>query len=79
VILCDCDVECPNDYLLLEKKLVKPKAQVFAEYPQLDKKKCDKCASLNKNNKKRFFNRVFALKPVETMLFFKLRVNIRFF
>lgn len=43
VILCDCDVECPNDYLLLSQKLKKPIKRVFAEFPKLDKKKCQKC------------------------------------
>jgi MinD superfamily P-loop ATPase len=43
VILCDCDVECPNDYLLLGEKLVKPIKKVYAEFPKLIKKKCKKC------------------------------------
>lgn len=43
VLLCDCDVECPNDYLLLSQKLGKPKERVFAEFPKLNKKKCTKC------------------------------------
>ncbi|HHE76449.1 MAG TPA: 4Fe-4S dicluster domain-containing protein [Candidatus Parcubacteria bacterium] len=44
VILCDCDVECPNDYLLLGKKnLNKAVKKIFAEFPVLIKKKCKKC------------------------------------
>ena len=43
VILCDCDVECPNDYLLLGQKLKKPVQKVFAEFPELNKSKCKKC------------------------------------
>lgn len=43
VILCDCDVECPNDYLLIGEKLEKPVEKVFAEFPKLIKKKCTKC------------------------------------
>jgi len=43
VILCDCDVECPNDYLLLSQKLGKPQRKVYAEFPTLDKTKCQKC------------------------------------
>ena len=43
VVLCDCDVECPNDYLLLGEKLGKFKKNVFAEFPKLDKRKCRKC------------------------------------
>ena len=43
VILCDCDVECPNDYLILGQKLTKPAKNVFREFPVLIKKKCKKC------------------------------------
>ncbi|XOB41086.1 MAG: P-loop NTPase [Candidatus Nealsonbacteria bacterium] len=43
VILCDCDVECPNDYLLLSQKLKKPRQKVMAEFPTLNKAKCQKC------------------------------------
>lgn len=43
VILCDCDVECPNDYLLLSQKLEKPVKKVIAEFPKLNKRKCKKC------------------------------------
>lgn len=49
VILCDCDVECPNDYLLLGEKLNQPKEKVFAQFPKLDKKKCQKCGLCVKN------------------------------
>ncbi len=43
VILCDCDVECPNDYLLLGQKLKNPVKRIFAEFPKLIKKRCKKC------------------------------------
>ncbi len=51
VILCDCDVECPNDYLLLNRRLKSKEKffnlnnvkQVFAEFPKLIKSKCKKC------------------------------------
>ena len=43
VILCDCDVECPNDYLLLGQKIKKPVKKVYAEFPKLIKEKCKKC------------------------------------
>ncbi len=43
VILVDCDVECPNDYLLLGQKLEKPKKKIYAEFPKLNKEKCKKC------------------------------------
>jgi len=42
VVLCDCDVECPNDYLILNQKLKNPD-NIYQEYPVLDKKKCIKC------------------------------------
>jgi len=45
VILCDCDVECPNDYLISGKKLNRPAKNIFAEFPVLDKKKCAKCGT----------------------------------
>jgi MinD superfamily P-loop ATPase len=43
VILVDCDVECPNDYLLLGQKLKKPVEKITAQFPKLDKTKCQKC------------------------------------
>lgn len=43
VVLCDCDVECPNDYLLLGQKLKKLERKVYAQFPKLDKEKCQKC------------------------------------
>jgi len=43
VILCDCDVECPNDYLLLGQELRKPERKIYAEFPKLNKEKCKKC------------------------------------
>jgi MinD superfamily P-loop ATPase len=43
IILCDLDVECPNDHLLLGQKLGKPTSIVSAQFPKLDKEKCQKC------------------------------------
>ena len=43
VILVDCDVECPNDYLLIGEKLKNPVKKVYGEFPVLDKQKCKKC------------------------------------
>ncbi|MGB2762617.1 MAG: ATP-binding protein [Minisyncoccales bacterium] len=43
VLLCDCDVECPNDYLLIGEKLKKLVKKIFAEFPKLNKNKCQKC------------------------------------
>jgi len=45
VILCDCDVECPNDYLISGEKLNKPIKKTFTEFPFLIKKKCAKCGN----------------------------------
>lgn len=42
VILCDCDVECPNDFLILNQELKNSKP-IYQEYPELDKEKCNKC------------------------------------
>lgn len=49
VVLCDCDVECPNDYLLLGEELEEPVERVYAKYPKLDKEKCTKCGLCVKN------------------------------
>jgi len=43
VLLCDCDVECPNDYLLLGEKLINSVQKIFGTFPKLDKRKCRKC------------------------------------
>jgi len=43
VVLVDCDVECPNDYLLLGQELKKPVEKITAQFPKLDKTKCQKC------------------------------------
>ena len=43
VILVDCDVECPNDYLLLSQKLEKPVKKIHAQFPKLVEQKCQKC------------------------------------
>ena len=50
VVLCDCDVECPNDYLLLNQKLENPKP-IYQEYPELDEQKCQKCGLCSKTCK----------------------------
>lgn len=43
VVLCDCDVECPNDYLLSGLELEKPAKKVLARFPKLDESKCSQC------------------------------------
>ena len=47
VVLCDADVECPNDHLILNAKLKKEK-DILEDYPKLDKKKCIKCGTCAK-------------------------------
>jgi len=49
IVLCDCDVECPNDHLLLGQKLKKPVKKIYAQFPRLDKEKCQKCGLCVKN------------------------------
>lgn len=43
VVLVDCDVECPNDYLLLSQKLNKEISKTYTDFPKLIKSKCKKC------------------------------------
>jgi len=43
VILVDCDVECPNDYLLLSQDFKKSVKKIYAQFPNLNKSKCKKC------------------------------------
>ncbi len=43
VVLVDVDVECPNDYLLVNQKLEKIAKFVYTKFPKLDKRKCRKC------------------------------------
>jgi MinD superfamily P-loop ATPase len=49
VILVDLDVECPNDHLLLGRKLDKTTLMVYAKFPKLDQGKCQKCGLCVKN------------------------------
>lgn len=49
VVLVDCDVECPNDYLLLGQKLPPEAEKVYASFPKLNKEKCQKCGLCVKN------------------------------
>jgi MinD superfamily P-loop ATPase len=43
IILVDCDVECPNDYLLLGQELKTPLEKIYTPFPELDENKCQKC------------------------------------
>jgi len=49
VILCDCDVECPNDYLLLGQKFKKSVKNIYADFPKLIKEKCTKCGMCSRS------------------------------
>jgi MinD superfamily P-loop ATPase len=42
-LLVDCDVECPNDYLLTSQKLEQPVHQTFALLPELKQQLCKQC------------------------------------
>ena len=53
VVLVDLDVECPNDHLLLGRRLGEIKRKIFQTFPKLNKRKCRKCgicAKVCKNN-----------------------------
>jgi len=67
VVLVDCDVECPNDYLLIGAKLQKAKKRVYADFPVLDKKKCQKCGLCVRTCRE---NAIFQ-KPGEYPIFIK--------
>lgn len=43
VVLVDCDVECPNDYLILGQNLKRPVKRVYTQFPKLEQAKCKKC------------------------------------
>ncbi len=47
VLLCDCDVECPNDHLLLGQELDKPEP-IYQDFPELDEEKCVSCGACSK-------------------------------
>jgi len=42
IVLCDADVGCPNDHLILGKDLKNEKT-IEAEFPEIDAEKCTKC------------------------------------
>ncbi len=43
VVLCDCDVECPNDHLLLGADLGNSVETIYAQFPKLIEEKCKGC------------------------------------
>jgi len=60
VVLCDCDVECPNDHLIIGKDLdEKTSEPIYQEYPVLDEDKCIKCGICSKTCRE---NAIFWIK-----------------
>jgi len=49
VLLVDCDIECPNLYLLINKGLGKIQTKVYTQKPVIDKNKCQQCGLCVKN------------------------------
>jgi len=68
VVLCDCDVECPNDHLILNKKFEKGK-KIYQNYPVLDSKKCKKCGICSENCRE---NAIFWVKNKEPFFIYDL-------
>ena len=68
VVLCDGDVECPNDYLLLNEEIVDPDP-IYRELPELDEAECVKCGMCSKVCKE---NAIFWVEERFPMLFLDL-------
>lgn len=68
VVLCDCDVECPNDYLILDQKLKNPRP-LYQEYPKLDEEKCIKCGLCSKTCRE---NAIFWVKDKHPIFIYDL-------
>ncbi|OYT46408.1 4Fe-4S dicluster domain-containing protein [Candidatus Bathyarchaeota archaeon] len=68
VLLCDCDVECPNDHLLLGVKLQKGKF-IYRDFPRLNAEKCVRCGLCSKACKE---NAIFWVKGKPPMIFDEL-------
>ena len=68
VVLCDSDVECPNDYLLLNEEIVDPDP-IYRELPELDEAECVKCGMCSKVCKE---NAIFWVEERFPMLFLDL-------
>ena len=47
VLLCDCDVECPNDHLILGRNLREPEP-IYINFPKLNEEKCISCGTCSK-------------------------------
>jgi MinD superfamily P-loop ATPase len=67
VVLVDCDVECPNDHLLIKQELEDVIAKSYISFPKLDKSKCTKCGLCVKKCRE---NAIFQ-KPGDYPIFIK--------
>ena len=65
VLLCDCDVECPNDHLLLGRELSEPEP-IYQDFPDLNVEKCVSCGTCSKVCKE---NAIFWVKGKTPILF----------
>jgi len=65
VLLCDCDVECPNDHLLLGKEL-RESEPIYQDLPELDAEKCVSCGTCSKVCKE---NAIFWVKGKTPIIF----------
>ncbi len=72
IILVDADIECPNDYLLVGKKLTKPVRKITAKFPVLDEKKCLSCGLCAQKCR---FKAIFAPKGEKPKFFHDLCAN----
>lgn len=68
VVLVDCDVDCPNDHLLLNAKL-KNKEAIESFLPKINPEKCKKCGKCVKTCME---NALFQLKDNIPQLFDKI-------
>jgi len=65
VLLCDCDVECPNDHLLLGVKLHEGKP-IYRDFPRVNAEKCVSCGLCSKVCRE---NAIFWIKGKPPMIF----------
>jgi len=65
VLLCDCDVECPNDHLLLGTNLHDGKP-IYQDFPRLNAEKCISCGLCSKVCKE---NAIFWVKGKPPIIF----------
>ncbi len=58
VVLCDADVECPNDHLILGMDLSDGEV-IYQDFPEIDNEKCTRCGKCVEQCR---FNALFMLK-----------------